>query len=82
MSFIFESLFNTIVDYTIGADIIHDYNGVEYHLIPGEEFYYIDEYGDVISMRNGEMHSMSTYCNQHGHKYVDFSFNGKRKCTS
>lgn len=43
---------------------------VEYHRIPGYPFYYIDEYGTVISTMHGHAHKLSTWKNKHGHKYV------------
>ena len=77
----FELLHNEIVDWEPWAEVIHDYNGVEYRRIPGYYDYYIDEYGDVISLKNGTMHDMATYTNQHGHLYVDLSEDGHRnKC--
>ena len=59
-----------------GQDILYGFEGEIWKKIPAFPHYYVNEDGDVISIRRGYMHKLSTWTNQYGHKYVQL-VNGK-----
>lgn len=47
--------------------------GMRYKQIEGFPDYYITDQGDVISFKNEEPRILKTFCNRHGHEYVQLS---------
>lgn len=54
-----------------------EFGGVLWANIPGYEDYYVSELGTVVSMFNGEPHTLRPWRNQYGHLYVQL-YSGKR----
>jgi len=83
MSRRYDEFFNYIPDEVryCYEDYYWDNNeNIGYSRVPyGGRGYYVTTRGDVISNKDGKSRYMSTYQNQHGHKYVDLSLDGKKK---
>lgn len=59
----------------LGEDIYYDGN-VMYARIPAYVDYFVSNEGDVFSFRKERPRLLSTWENQHGHKYVELTNNG------
>ena len=63
----------------LGGDVYYDGN-IIYARVPGYVDYFVSNDGNVISFRKESPRLLSTWENQHGHKYVELTDNGvKRK---